>query len=123
MVDLRISERTMISNGSLPASTRQPGDVPEGPLKVLTPGTCEGPSGDSQGTNTKVDDLMKKIFFRRNSPCITYLFLFFTERANIQKFLTGTSRGRLRVPAAGRPGDQMMDVDPTCFFKLNSQKH
>ena len=101
MVDLRIPERTMISNCSLPARTRWPGDVPEGPLKVLTPGTYEGPSRDSQRINTKIDDLMKKLFFRRNSPCITYLFLFFAGRANIQKFLTGTSTGRLRDPVAG----------------------
>ena len=50
------------------------------------PGTFKGPSGDSQGTNTKIDDLMKKIFFRSNSPCITYLFMFFTGRTDIQKF-------------------------------------
>ena len=40
-----------------------PGTSPEGPLKVLTSGTPRGPLGDSQGTNTKVDDLMKKLFF------------------------------------------------------------
>ena len=37
-----------------------------------------------------------------------YAFLFFTERANIQKLKIGTSVGRLRDPAARRPGDQMM---------------
>ena len=40
---------------------------------------------DSQGTNTKTDYLMKRLFFRSNSLCIKYLFLFFTGRANIQK--------------------------------------
>ena len=30
-----------------PASTRRPGDVPEGPLKVLTSGTSREPPGDS----------------------------------------------------------------------------
>ena len=49
---------------------------------------------------------MKKVFFRNNIPCITYLFLFFTERTNIQKFKTGTSTGRLWDPVAGRPGDK-----------------
>ena len=51
---------------------------------------------------------MKKLFLRSNSPCITYLFLFFTGRTNIQKFWTGTSTGRLRDLVAGRPWDQMM---------------
>ena len=58
---------------------------PEGHLKVRTSGTYRGPSGDSQGTNAKTDDL-KKLFFRYNGPCITHLFLFFTGIRNIQKF-------------------------------------
>ena len=62
-----------------------PGTSPEGRLKVLTSETYRGPSGDYQGTNTKTDDLMKKLYFRSNSPCITYLFLFFKGRTNIQK--------------------------------------
>ena len=32
------------------------------PLKVLMSRTYRGPSRDSQGTNTKTDDLMKKLF-------------------------------------------------------------
>ena len=63
-----------------------PRTSPEGPLMFLTSGTYRGPSGHSQGTNTKTDDLMKKLFFRSNSLCITYLFLLFTGRTNIQKF-------------------------------------
>ena len=51
---------------------------------------------------------MKKLFLRNNSLCITYLFLFFIGRTNIQKFWTGMSTGRLRDPVAGRPWDQMM---------------
>ena len=62
-----------------PAGTRLPGDVPQSSPK-------RGPSGDSQETNTKIDDLMKKLFFKSNSPCITYIFLFFTGRKNLQKF-------------------------------------
>ena len=58
---------------------------PEGSLKFLMSGTYGGPSGDSQRTNTKIDGFMKKNFFRSNSPCTTYLFLFFTGRKNIQK--------------------------------------
>ena len=45
----------------------------------------EGPTGNSQGINTKIDDFMKKLFFRSNSLCMTYLFLLFTGRTNIQK--------------------------------------
>ena len=40
-----------------------PRTFPESPLKVLTSGTYRAPSGDSQGTNTKIDDLMKNLFF------------------------------------------------------------
>ena len=69
-------------------------------LKVLTSGTSRGPSGDSQGTNKKIDHLTKKLFFIRNSPCFTHISLFFTGKTNIQKVSTD--------PVAGRPGDQMM---------------
>ena len=62
------------------------GTYPEDHLKVLTFETYEGPSRNSQGTNTRIDDFMKKLFFRSNSSCNTYLFLFFTGRTNIQKF-------------------------------------
>ena len=63
-----------------------PGTSLERLLKVQTSGTYKEPSGDSLGANTKIDDSMKKLFFRRYSPCIIYLFLFFTGRTNIQKF-------------------------------------
>ena len=69
-----------------PTGTLRPGTSPKGPLKILTSRTYKGPSEDSQGTNTKIDDLMKKLIFRSNSPYITCLFLFFTRRRNIQKF-------------------------------------
>ena len=42
-----------------------PGTSPEGPLKVLTSGTCKGPSGNSRGTNTKIYDFMKKNIFQK----------------------------------------------------------
>ena len=32
------------------------------------------------------NDLMKKVFFRCNSPCFAHLLLFFTGKANTQKF-------------------------------------
>ena len=63
-----------------------PGTFPEGPLKVLTSETYRGPSGDSQGCNTKIYDILIKLYFRSNSPCITYLFLSFTGKTNIQMF-------------------------------------
>ena len=51
---------TILNKTIFPAGTQRLGDVLEGPLKVPTSGTYRGPSGDSQGTNTKTDDLMKK---------------------------------------------------------------
>ena len=45
----------------LPADTRCPGDV-------LTSEKYRGSLGDSPWTNTKIDDFMKKLFFRSNSP-------------------------------------------------------
>ena len=62
------------------------GTSPEGLPTVLTSGTYKSPSEDSERTNTKIDDFMKKLFFRNNSPCITYLLLCFTGRTTIQKF-------------------------------------
>ena len=62
-----------------------PRTSPEGPLKIPTSGTCRGPLGESQGTNTKIDNFMKKWFLRSNSPFITYVFLLFTGRTNTQK--------------------------------------
>ena len=56
------------------------------PLKVLTSETSRGSSRYSYGTNKKINDLIKKVFFRCNSPCLTYLLLFFTGKTNMQKF-------------------------------------
>ena len=94
----------------------------------LTSRTYKEPSGDSQGTNTKIDDFMKKLSFRSNSPFITYLFLFFTGRTNVlnvQKFKSST-RGRPRDvhrikwwnvlrTSVGRRSSML--------FKLNAQTH
>ena len=102
--------------------TMSQGTSPERPLKILTSETYKGLSGDSQGTNTKINDLMKKLFFRSNSLCITYLFVFFTGRANTQKLKMGTSLGRLREPVAGRPGD-VRGTSVKHAFKFNSQTH
>ena len=55
------------------AGTRRSGDVPwrctKGPKVRDVQGNFRGFSGD----NTKIDDFMKKLFFRSNGPCITYL--------------------------------------------------
>ena len=85
------------------------GTSPEGSLKVLTSGTYRGPSEDSQGTNTKTDELMKKLFSKSNSSCITHVILFSTRKKNIQKLYvtSGTSTGLLWDPIAGRPEDQV----------------
>ena len=85
-----------------------PGTSPEGPLKALTFGTYKGLSRDLEGTNTKIDDLIKKLSFWSDSPCITYLLLLFTGRTNIQMFQTGTSKGCVRDVVEGNPGDQIM---------------
>ena len=58
-----------------------PGTSPEGPLKVLTCGTFRGLLGEQQ----KIDDLIKKVFFRCNSLCFTQLLLFFTRKTNTQE--------------------------------------
>ena len=85
-----------------PVSTGRPRTSPEGPLKVLTSETYKGPSGDSQKTYTKIDNFIKKIFFRSNSPCIIYVFLFLQE-------------------VAGRPWDQMMGRSK--YARETSVKH
>ena len=54
---------TIIIGNTQPAHDA-PRTSPESLLKVLTSGTYRGPSGDSQGTNTKIDDFMKKLFLR-----------------------------------------------------------
>ena len=88
-----------------------PGTSPEGSLKVLTSGTYRGPSGDSQGTNTKTDELMKKLFFKSNSPCITYVILFSTGKKyskvirdvrDVHGTSMGPSCGSSRRPSDGK---------------------
>ena len=95
------------------------GMSPEGPLKVLTSGTYDGPSGDSQWTNIKIDDFMKKLFFRSNTPCIIYLFLFFYRKKKYSKVLNGDIHGtkwwEVQWMSVGRRSN--------IFFKLNSQTH
>ena len=42
-----------------------PETSPESLLKVLKSESCRGLSGYSQGTNTKIDDFLKKIVFQK----------------------------------------------------------
>ena len=91
-----------------PASTQRSADGPWKFSNILTSGTYKRPSEDTQGSNTKTNNFIKKLFFRRNSPCITYLFLLFAGRTNIQNFWTETSMGHLWDPVVGRLGDEMM---------------
>ena len=85
------------------------GMSPEGSLKVLTSGTYKGSSGDSQGTNTKTDELTKKLFFKSNSPCITYVILFSAGKKNSKvirdvRDVHGTSMGP-NCGSSRRPSD------------------
>ena len=65
----------------LPSQNKTYWGRPEGAPKVLTSRTYREPSGNFQGINTIIDDLMKRnCFFSSNSPCTTYLFLFFAGK-------------------------------------------
>ena len=98
MVDLfKRHAQGHVHDRNLPEFSRPAHDVPgtslEGPLKVLMSRTSRGPSGDFQGTNTKIDDLMKKLFFRCNSPYFTHLFLFVYWKNKYSKGLNEDVRG------------------------------
>ena len=110
-------EKTFIWN-TLPAHVT--GTSPEGPLKVLTSETYKEPSGNSQGTNTKTDDFMKKMFFRCNYILVLHICFCFLQEEKIFKI---SKRGCLRDQVAGRPWDQMMvcskDVPGPSLGSLN----
>ena len=72
-----------------------PGRSPESPLKVLTSGTYKGPWGDSQGTNTKIHDFMKKLFFRSNSQ------IFKSSKRGRPRDLYGTQLRNVHGPNSG----------------------
>ena len=103
---------TLTSN---PANTQHPEDIP---LKVLTFITCRRPSGNSQWTNIKIDDLMKKIFLEAIVLVLHIYSCFLQEEQTFKS----SKQGHLWDPVAGCPGDQLMgcsrDTSHTCF--LNS---
>ena len=74
-------------------------------LKVLTSGTYRGPSGDSQGTNTKINNFMRKLFFKSIRVLVLHICLCFLQEEQIFKI---SKWGRPKDPVGGRPWDQMM---------------
>ena len=77
-----------------------PGTSPEGSLKVVMSGTSRGPLRNSQETNKNIDDLMKKVFFRRNSLCFTHLSLILFGN-KYSKVLNGDVHGTSTGPSCG----------------------
>ena len=128
-----------ISNRKHPAGKRNLGTSPEGLLKVLKSETCRGLSGNSLDTNTKIDDFMKKLFFRSNSPCITYLqryyifdvcFCFLQEEQIFKNSKRVRPRDVYETQLRDVPGTKWWDVlgmsegrQSNMFFKFNSQTH
>ena len=111
-----------------PPGTRRPRDVSWSSSKGPNVWDLQVTFRGLLGNNTKIDDLMKKVFFRCNSPCFTHLLLFFSGKRNISKW--------------GRPpdvrGTQLRDVLETkwwdvletsagrrsyMFFRFNSEKY
>ena len=105
------------------------GTSPEGSLKVLTSGISRGPSGDSYRTKKKIDDFIKKVFFRCNSLLFIHLLLFFTEKkyskvlnGDVHGTSTGPSCGTSRGPNDGTFWGRPRDVGHICFLN-STQKH
>ena len=94
-----IIEKIIIGNTQRGLEDDVPETSSEDFLKFLTSRTCRGPSGDSQRTNTKVDNFMKKLIFRSNSPCIKYLFLFSYRKNKYLKVLNGDVHGASTGPS------------------------
>ena len=87
-----------------------PWTFPGGSLKVLKLGTYRGLSGDSQGTNTKVNDLMKHYALHYIS------FLVFYRKHKYPKILNRDVHGTSTEPSA----EHRTSVGHT---KFNSQTH
>ena len=99
------------------------------------------PKGKLRGTNTKIDDLMKKLIFRGINACIPYLFLFFTGRTNIQSSKRGhpqnpvllqypglvqnlvVGHGTSQGPNYGTFLGCLQDIGQTCFLNSNQKQN
>ena len=75
-----------------------PGTSPEGSLKVLTSETYKRLSGDSQGTNTKVDDFFSEVIV----PVLYICFCFLQDK----QIFKSSKRERPRDVS----GTQLQDV-------------
>ena len=91
----------------------------EGPLKILTSKTYRGPSGDSQRTNTKIDDFIKNCY----SEIIA-------EEQISKSSKLGHPRDAYGTLLRDDPGTKRWDVLETSvrrrsilFFKFNLQAH
>ena len=87
-----------------------PRTSPESSLSVLMPGTYRGPSGDSQGTNTKTDDLMKKMFFRSNILALHIYSCFLQEEQIFKSSKRGSPRDVYRTQLRDVLGNNWWDV-------------
>ena len=117
-------------------STTQParnvlGTSPEGTLKVLTSGTSRGTSRDSQETNTKTDDLMKKKRFLDVIVLVLHIHsCFLLEKKKYSKGLNGAIHGTFtrpscwtsRGPYVGTFWGRSREVGHTCFLN-STHKH
>ena len=115
-------------------STKPARDVlgmsPEGPLKVLMPRTSRGPSMNSQGTNTKINDLMKKIFLDAMVLVLHICSCFLLEKQIFKRSKLGCPWDVYGTQLRDVPGTKWWNVLRTSaggrqymFFKFNSQTY
>ena len=97
---------------------------PEGPLKVLIPGTNRGLLGDSQGTNTKIDDLMK--IFLEAIVLVLHIYSYFYRKKKYSKVpngdVHGTSVGPSCETSRGPTDGTFSGRQSNMLFKFNSQR-
>ena len=76
----------MDADSFIPAGMRRFGTSFEGCLKVLTSGTYIGPSSYSQGTNTKIDDIIKNYFLDEIVLVLQFYFCFLQKEQIFKSF-------------------------------------
>ena len=113
------------------AGTRRAKTSLVGPLKVLTSGTYRGPSGESQGTNTKMKKKKnEKIVFQKQQSLLYISIPVFYRKNKYSNVLnggvhgtsTGTSCRTSREPNDGTFQGRPRDVGQTCFLS-STHKH